>query len=297
MNNLLTRSAFVQLQRRGELDLLAIRHPAFQADLLLQGAQLLSFAPSGESDWLWLSEQARYQRGQSVRGGIPVCWPWFGAPLKNPPQVQQHLQHGAAAAAHGFARTLNWQLTALHEACDHLRLTLSLPASVQPHWQGRLTAGLTFELSAHTLTLTLTTRNDDQQPLSFTQALHTYLPTADIHHTRLHGLHQQPYVDTLRDWQTCIQTGDVRFDGETDRIYTSSGTLTLISPGQRRTLCASGSRSTVVWNPWIAKSTRLSQFASTAWQRMLCVETANALDDAITLAAGASHSLSLTLSR
>src|SRR5690606_37606533 len=98
-------------QQRGELELLCVQHPLFSADLLLQGAQLLRFAPAGDSNWLWLSEQAAYTQGQSVRGGIPLCWPWFGNAAMNPRAVQDHLTVINAAPDPGVSSDRGWALS------------------------------------------------------------------------------------------------------------------------------------------------------------------------------------------
>ncbi|WP_228346281.1 D-hexose-6-phosphate mutarotase [Venatoribacter cucullus] len=293
----LSQSAFIRLQQRGELELLCVQHPLFSADLLLQGAQLLRFAPAGDSNWLWLSEQAAYLQGQSVRGGIPVCWPWFGNAAMNPPAVQAHLTDSNAAPAHGFARARRWALSHWYEAADRVELTLMLEDNRHPLWQANLQPQLRLIFSAYALQLELTTRNQGSETATFSQALHTYFPTADINATRVQGLHDCRYIDTLEQWQEKTQTGAVAFHGETDRIYYPSQPIQLHSPQRRLTLQTEGSRSAVVWNPWINKSLTLSQFAADAWQRMFCVETANAAADAVTLAPGAEHRLVLRLSQ
>src|SRR5690606_36986891 len=130
------------------------------------------------------------------------------------------------------------------------------------------------------------------------QALHSYFAVSDIRQVSVTGLEGCRYVETLEDWQIRQQQGVVQFTGETDRIYLQTPELIQIrDAGWQRQIClrASGSRSAVVWNPWIDKAQRLSQFAADAWQQMLCIETANVLDDIITLAPGAEHSLGLEL--
>ena len=297
----LSKSAFVRLARRKTLACLEIRHPAFRADILLQGAQLLHFSPMGEDNWLWLSETADYLPGVSVRGGIPVCWPWFGNADRNPAAVQSTMVSGAALPAHGFARTVEWQLHDLYEAADRIELTLGFsPEDRYAHlWQGKADVKARWTFSRCGMQMELITRNLGATPLPFSQALHTYFPTADIHQTRLQGLNGCEYIDTLQGWQRLQQQGDVRFVAETDRICfaPSAQPLTLISPQRRFTLRAENSHSCVVWNPWIAKSRRLGQFQPSAWQTMFCVETANAADDHVMLDVGGSHIMSLHLSR
>lgn len=294
----LERSAFCRLIRRGELEVIAIHHPAFRAEVLLQGAQMIAFAPTGQSNWLWLSDTVDYKKGVSLRGGIPVCWPWFGNACKNPPEVQAHYNGKQPTPAHGFARTQEWQFGELYEACDRVELSMTLSATHQPDWaaEARLTAR--WIMSRDGLTIQLTTHNYGRSAMAITQALHTYFPTQNIHQTHLSGLHRQSYLDTLDNWRRKTQSGDVHFEAETDRIYYTSPDghhLTLATPKQRTRIDASGSQSCIVWNPWIRKSRGLGQFADDAWQRMVCVETANAADDWINIEPGHSHTLSVTL--
>lgn len=294
---LLAQSAFVQEIQQDELACLEIHHPSFSAKLTLQGAQLLQFAPSGEQNWLWLSEFASYKKGNSVRGGIPICWPWFGNPQFNPKPVQNSILNIEQAPAHGFARAHAWDLIELCESADSVCLTLKLIDDHHAHWQFPLQALVRFIFKKDSVSVALTTTNQHSEPVTFSQALHTYFPTADINATQVAGADQQTYIDTLENWSEKTQHGNIEFNGETDRIYYGSNVFDLITPEHTTRLQAQGSNSAVVWNPWIDKSQRLSQFAPDAWQRMFCVETANALADAITLASGASHILTLTLTR
>jgi len=282
---------------RDELTCLEIRHPLFTADLLLQGAQLISYAPEGEQNWLWLSELAEYKSGKSLRGGIPVCWPWFGNTDKNPPAVQAQIKDINSASAHGFARERDWHITELEEDDESILVILTLTDCTHSLWRSSLSVEAEFRFTGSCLSLTLTTENIDEKTVSFSQALHTYFPTADISKTRVAGFDGTTYIDTLDNWQEKQQRGDIEFREETDRIYYAEEPVTLQTPGYQLELNTQGSSSAVVWNPWIEKAKALSQFADDAYQRMFCVETANAAADAITLAAGESHSLRLLLSK
>lgn len=298
----LARSAFCQVFQRGELPVVEVNHPLFRGEVLLQGAQMISFAPRGERNWLWLSEEVAYRKGTSLRGGIPVCWPWFGNACKNPVEVQNAINTDQAAPAHGFARTADWQFGELYEAADRVELTMTLNAtsSNQAFWRGEAEVTARWVLKANSVTVSLTTRNTGRAAVAITQALHTYFPTSDIHQTRLGGLHRQSYLDTMDNWRRKTQNADVRFTAETDRIYyTSPGGhhLTLTTPEHRTRIDATGSQSCIVWNPWIEKAERLGQFADDAWQRMVCAETANAADNWVNIEAGESHTMAFTLSR
>ncbi|MEN0105067.1 MAG: D-hexose-6-phosphate mutarotase [Pseudomonas sp.] len=284
---------------RIELDeLVCWRIRTDQAELLVaqQGAQVLRYQPHGQQPVIWLSDEAAYKKGQSVRGGVPVCWPWFGDLARNPAPIQQ--QHaGGAAPAHGPVRSLDWQLQGIDSDDNAVTLRFTFATQTLATLPKGIELSLDIRLDQR-LTLSLTTRNNGTQPLPLSQALHTYFAVADIHQARIEGLAGSRYIETLEDWQQRQQQGDVTFTGETDRIYLDiAPQLSILDPvWQRRIhLASSGSRSAVVWNPWIDKAQRLSQFADDAWPTMLCIETANVLDDAITLAPGAAHCMAVKL--
>ncbi len=270
------------------------------AELLVaqQGAQVLRYQQHGQQPIIWLSDEAAYKKGQSVRGGVPVCWPWFGDLARNPRDIQQ-LHAGAPAPAHGPVRGLDWQLQGIDQQDDAVSLTFTLVPSADtlPNLPKGIELHYTIHL-AERLTLTLTSHNGSDQPLALSQALHTYFAVSDIHQACIEGLDRAHYIETLENWELRRQQGDVTFTGETDRIYLDvPAQLSILDPlWQRRIhLASSGSRSAVVWNPWIDKAQRLSQFADDAWPGMLCIETANVMDDIVTLAPGTQHSMAVTV--
>ncbi|NLO53734.1 MAG: D-hexose-6-phosphate mutarotase [Gammaproteobacteria bacterium] len=275
-----------------------LRFGSAQLDICAQGGQVLSYFPDIEQPPLiWLSDCAEYQQGQSVRGGVPLCWPWFGDLQRNPEAVQKTTT--GAVPFHGLARTLEWQL--LHSSADSqgVQLSLQLDASQGlAGWPQAARLHLHIELNEG-LTLVLDNHNLGSQPLAISQALHSYFAVSDIHKVAVEGLAGCPYYETLAQWQLREQAGALTFSGETDRIYTQVPEhLQIIDRGwQRRIhLRSQGSRSAIVWNPWTAKAENLSGFAKEAWQQMLCIETANVLDDHLLLAAGERHRLQLQLS-
>ena len=289
--------SFTRWNTIGQLEALEVHHPLFEATVVLQGAHLTRFIPKNESDWLWLSPTARFEPGQAIRGGIPVCWPWFGDPARNAPEVRKRVK---TPSPHGFARTALWKLEDVRENAHEVEISLSLNANddFADLWNGHALALITFSFSVRGCQLALTTTNLSSDPLAFSQALHTYLPTTDISRSRVLGLGFSNYIDTLKDWEYCTQDGPVYFDGETDRIYESGEPLTIATPGAAsRKLTAVGSDSTVVWNPGPDKAIALSDFPDAAWQTMLCVETANAASDYRVLNEGQSHTLGMSIGR
>lgn len=287
-------TAFCRQIVLGELTGLSIDHPGFQATLLLQGAQLMQFQPAGQDNWLWCSDRVAFKSGQSARGGIPICAPWFGDPTRNPQEIRQRVH---TQQAHGILRHQLWDIGEIKESVAGVQLTLHTHLRHHPQWTGDASFMLKFDFSASAFSASLISQNQDSQPLALSLALHTYLPTQDIRQTRIHGLEGCNYIDTLHDWQVCQQIGAVRFQSETDRIYTGARNLRVSTPDYSLNLISSGSASTVVWNPWIGKSKRLSQFSPDAWQGMFCVETANLLSDAIQLMPGESHVTGVAMRR
>ncbi len=313
LQQLLAKSRYCRLETKGELPIFSVQHPLFEAEIIPQGAQLTRFRPVQDSEWLWLSPTVEYKTGTSLRGGVPVCWPWFGDADKNPQAVQDNLNDANSAPAHGFARSSDWQLTGIEEDEQRLTLALTLPQQTTPeYFTARLQADIRFVLSADAVRIELTTTNHGDSPVCFSQALHSYFPVEDVLTAEIHGLEGCEYIDTLDQWQRKTQKGAVVFRGETDRIYLSQppaggpaaangqGNPLILKSGlekqHNRTLTSLGSQSTIVWNPEVEKSIRLSQFPDDGWKHMMCIETANAMDDVVWLAPEESHLLAVTLS-
>ncbi|WP_425917698.1 D-hexose-6-phosphate mutarotase [Pseudomonas sp. GWSMS-1] len=264
-----------------------------------QGAQILSYQEDDQPPLIWLSEQAAYKRGQGVRGGVPVCWPWFGSLQRNPQAVQAMHRQPAHAPAHGLIRGLDWQLQGIDSNEDGICLDFVFNTADQPltDWPHAAELHLRIRLDGR-LHLELTSRNLSDTPLAISQALHSYFAVSDIRQVSVEGLHGCRYIETLEDWQTRQQEGPLQFNRETDRIYLDTPeSLSILDPTwQRRIqLHSHGSQSAVLWNPWIDKAQRLSQFAADAWQGMLCIEHANVMDDICLLAAGAQHQLNVSI--
>lgn len=279
----------IQLIQRGELPCLQIRHPRASALIALQGAQVLEFTPSGGRPLIWLSETASFKRGQSVRGGIPVCWPWFGDLQRNPAAVQSCIGQDKAPA-HGWVRNLPWLLesSSTDDSGVSLHLRYPLPLGIPVPWA----EGVELHLRLHlgdALEIHLETLNYSQQMLHLSQALHSYFAISHVDQVCVQGLQRVRHIDTMRDWQIVSDQEPLHIQGETDRIYLDvPPEIVLEDQGwQRRIhLQCRQSRSAVVWNPWIEKAKRLSDFAEDAYQRMLCIETARVMDDCLKLAPG-----------
>jgi glucose-6-phosphate 1-epimerase len=257
------------------------------ARIALQGAHLLAWQPAGQSPVLWVSEAAVHAPGQAVRGGVPVCWPWFGARDGLP--------------AHGFVRTRLWDLrSASLDAAGQLvlRLGISDDASTRALWDFAFDLELWVTVGP-TLGLALITRNTGAAAFTITQALHSYFCVGDIEQTSVLGLDGCDYLDKVQNFAPARQSGAVQFTGETDRIYTDTTADCVIEDrarGRSIRVAKQGSTSTVVWNPWREREQAISDMAAGEHRHMLCVETCNAGPDQVTLAPGVRHTLAALMS-
>lgn len=271
------------------LPLALITNAQATATVALQGAQLLAFQPHGEQPVLWVSSHANYLPGKAIRGGVPICWPWFG-PHPSDPTLPQH----------GFARTSIWTpilSTARDDGATELQLALRDSAATRALWPHAFAILLTISVGS-VLQLSLDIHNTGDEPFVSSGAFHSYFAVGDATALRVEGLDGHHYFDQL-DGQTRQQHGPVLISGETDRVYRDApGPLTIVDPllGRHIRIDSAGSDSAVVWNPWIEKAQRMADFGDDEYRAMLCVETANARDDARTLAPGNSHLLEARIS-
>ncbi|EPL06633.1 D-hexose-6-phosphate mutarotase [Pseudomonas sp. CF161] len=293
-------SPHVETVKLDELNCWRIRHG--QAELLVaqQGAHILSYQLAGQPPLIWLNDEAVFKAGKSIRAGVPVCWPWFGNLARNPQSVQDMRQSNDPAPAHGLVRATDWELLGIETQGQSLvvELVLPMPQGGLPGWPHPVDLKLSIRLDEQ-LHISLTSHNRGTESVSISQALHSYFAVSDVRQVHVEGLDGLDYIETLDDWKTVPQAGDLHFTGETDRIYLNTPPqLSIVDPAwQRRIqLTSSGSRSAVIWNPWIDRAAQFSDMAADGWQRMLCIETANVMNDVVTLAPGASHTLGVSIS-
>lgn len=238
-------------------DILNISHPLCRATILLQGAQLISWIPSGASEVLWSSDISHYSSDKAFRGGIPICWPWFGK---------------AFSPSHGFARLMTWELISRDDSNSgvHLEFRLSDSPKTREIWPHPFTLTLQIHLGS-----TCEIQLNIDAPVPTTGALHTYLTTSDIAHSTVSGLGDY-YIDSLQK-NTHVTTVELtlQIHSEVDRIYThpqSENTLT--TPKQTLQLSHQGQSDVVVWNPWIERSAEIADMEANDYRHMLCIETA-----------------------
>ncbi|MNQ42298.1 putative glucose-6-phosphate 1-epimerase [compost metagenome] len=289
----------VETVKLDDLNCWRIRHG--QAELLVaqQGAHILSYQLAGQPPLIWLNDEAVFKTGKSIRAGVPVCWPWFGNLDRNPPSVQAMRVSELPATAHGLVRAMDWELGAIEAEGEALNVEFLLPCPEGglPGWPHLVDLTLSIRLDEQ-LHINLTSLNRGTDKVSISQALHSYFAVSDVRNVHVEGLDGLSYIETLDNWNTVTQSGDLHFAGETDRIYLDTPpTLSIVDPAWERRieLTSRGSRSAVIWNPWTERAAAFSDMADDGWQRMLCIETANVMDDIVTLAPGASHTLGVSI--
>lgn len=274
------------------LKFIDVENAEASATICTQGAQLTHWQPrSSQLPVTFMAAAAQYNAGKPVRAGIPICWPWFG------PHATDKTQPN-----HGFARNLVWSAAEVAPGGGATRVSLELTDSersraIWPHafrLECRMSVG-------EMLAVELVTTNTGSDPFVITEALHTYFLIGDIGAIEVQGLDGTVYVDSADAGRRKQQAGAVTFAGEVDRVFVNteaSCSIVDMLLNRRIEVAKSGSHSTVVWNPWSQKAGRFADLGSSesaqgSWRQMVCIESANALDNALTLAPGQSHSLAV----
>src|SRR5215831_7828335 len=259
-----------------------------EGEMYLHGAQVTSWKPAGSDEVLFLSTRSRWQEGHAIRGGIPICFPWFRAKPDDP-----------KAPAHGFVRTKSWQLESIADNESGVCVTLSTGSDEQTRrwWPPdfRLVNRVIFSAQ---LTLELACTNTGKSELHFEEALHTYNRVADVASVRLQGLDTVHFLDNTDSNLEKVQQDDLKIASATDNAFLSTqNNVDLIDPGLRRRIRLEkvNSLTTVVWNPWREGASRLKDLGEGEWTEFLCVEASNILAASVSLAPGEEHKMSAVL--
>ena len=263
-----------------------INNASAHATISTYSGQVLSYRPkSQKDDLLFVSDKAYYAEGKAIKGGIPVCWPWFGA---DPDDLGR--------PAHGFVRNRQWEVAAtesLDDGSTRVVMELTDTDDTREIWPHPFRLGIEITVG-DTLKVALVTRNTGDASMSISQALHTYFNVGDITKVQVLGLDGTQYLDKLEHFARKTQAGPVIIDGEVDRIYTGvSGDLVINddSLARRIRIASSGCSTAVVWNPWLDIARSMGDLGDDDYLRMLCVETANAGPETVEIAAGDEYRL------
>ena len=273
----------------GSGPILDIDNDGHRARISLFGGHVFDWQPAGHAPVLWVSPGTRFNRKRSIRGGTPVCWPWFAI----------HPTH-TGWPSHGFIRTADWTLDSAEQRGSIIALRLSPPvegrdAAFFPH---AMRPTLDLEIG-ETLTFRLTQTNTGGEPVEIGQALHTYFEIGDTSAIGITGLEATPFIDKLEvendGGQREPEGAPITVSAEIDRIYRGiAGPIALHDSRLGRTIeiTHDGAANAVVWNPWIEKTKRLGDMGTDdAYRTMMCIETGNVPPDALVLAPGDTHTL------
>lgn len=249
------------------------------ATVYLHGANVTSWVPAGQAPVLWLSPESLFQDGEPIRGGIPLCLPWFS---KGP--------SGEMLPMHGTARLSRWTLDSASESDGVAKLVLTLD-------HGDYAATYTVSVGDE-LGLELTTTNTGEADLLLEEAMHTYFNVQDVAGIKVRGLDGATYLDKVSGEAAAVQEGDLVFTDRTDRVYDSAADVEIVDPRRNRTIAIAktNSANTVTWNPWAETAKALADVPDEAWPGFVCVETANVGERGTTLAPGESHTIATVFS-
>ena len=269
------------------LEFLLINNLHAEAKISLQGGHVTWWRPKAtKQDVLWLSTNARYEKGRSIRGGIPICWPWFG----------DHPTDGNFCI-HGFARVIPWRLDKIIDLKNgSTKLILKMLPTEDALRQ--LTYNYELELSiviGESLYLNLKTTNLSSHPFTIGEGFHTYFYVSDIESIKVRGLENMVYTDKFDNFNRNIQKGPIEFKGPFDRVYLNTSNDCYIEDetfNRVITIKKSNSNSTVVWTPGEKRASEMGDMgAKDEWRRMVCVETANSLENSVVIYPDLTHSI------
>ncbi|MDQ5769857.1 D-hexose-6-phosphate mutarotase [Thiothrix subterranea] len=266
----------------GGLPMINVSNDHADAVISVYAGQILSFTPKGAADVLFVSDKAYYAEGKAIKGGVPICWPWFGADPE-----------GKGRPAHGFMRNRMWSEWETRDNADgSTTVILGVESSpetlaIWPH-AFRLAMEITV---GKTLQLALVTRNTGDAAFTITQAMHTYFAVGDIAQTIVTGLEGTQYLDKAADGNgaTKQQDGSISINSEVDRVYLGvPAELAIVDGALNRTIriTSSGNKTAVVWNPWAKIAAGMADLQDDDYTRFVCVETTNAADNVVEVVAG-----------
>ena len=253
--------------------------------------QIMAYQPKTEAKpLLFLSDLAIYESGKAIRGGLPICWPWFAEDIKS-----------KDLPAHGFVRDQQWQVVKTQKQDDgstKVTLEISNNQYSMKLWPYKFKLQIEITISS-ILTVVLTTNNVDEKSFTISQALHSYLAVGDVNQIEVTGLDGLCYLDKTADFTERNQRSNVVIDGIIDRIYQDVESDVLLSDpifNRKIRISSQGSNTFVVWNPGEKVASTMVDLADDGHKKFVCIEAANTADDKVNIAAGKSHSLTVTYS-
>ncbi len=267
----------------GGLQVVRVENDEATAEITLLGAHVISYIPKGGEEIMWMSPKCVFAEGTGIRGGVPICWPWFGKKF---------------GISHGLVRRFLWKYLGSKELSHSesvVQFSIDDSEETRKVWDYKF--HLTMKITVgKTLRMDLTTENKDERPMELSQALHTYFRISDVANLKICGFENKSYFDKVNGANDIKTVGDgpVQITSEVDRVFQNApGPFRIVDAGLKReiVITTENSNSAVIWNPWIDKSTTMADFPADGYLTMVCVETCNAMEDTRTIAPGASHTL------
>jgi glucose-6-phosphate 1-epimerase len=270
------------VEGNGGLLKVSVTSPDAAGEMYLQGAHVTSWKPASAEEALFVSAQSKWESGVAIRGGVPICFPWFGGKAGD-----------SKAPSHGFVRAKAWQLDAISLGGGAVIVTMSTASDegTKKWWPAnfRLEHRVTYGRELH---MELVLRNSGTAALRFEEALHTYFRIGNIEEARVRGLDGLKYTDKTDSRKVKLQQGDVVITSETDREYLDTPHAVELEDSalrRRIRITNDNSRTTVVWNPWVQKAQAMADLRDDEWTQMMCVETCNVSEFAVDVAPGQEH--------
>ncbi|MDY0135967.1 MAG: D-hexose-6-phosphate mutarotase [Thiomicrospira sp.] len=285
----------VRFYLRDQLVMIELKNDFGQTTVTPHGATLLSYIPAGGTDLLWVSDTAIYDGSKPVRGGVPVCWPWFGA--YDASKMGAH-PTDAAKKAHGFARYELWQVESVASVGNATQVVLSLTpnASIEKAWPFDFKVSLAVTLGEK-LTVELIGENRSNQAWYVTEALHTYFKVAKAPGLVVEGLEGKTYFDKNQGFADFKQTDTLKVHAPMDCVYVDHNTAVVMKDqGRDIVMDKINSASTIVWNPGAEGVKAFADMPDDQYEFMVCAEAGNALQNGYELKAGAKHTMGMVLS-
>jgi glucose-6-phosphate 1-epimerase len=274
----------------GDLIYISVCNKYADAEICLYGAHVTNFIPNGSLDLLWMSPDSEFEVGKPIRGGIPLCFPWFG------PQATD-----SSKPVHGFARIMYWDVAetaSLENGETFIKLQLESSEETKQYWPHDFRAELNVTIG-RTLTVSLNIYNTDNKPFEYSVALHSYFSVSEIKNVLIEGLKGVSYYNGFGNELAVQEENLIKIEKEENRRYVNTASECLIFDTVfRRVIKAEkkGSNVTVVWNPWDETCAKMSDIPDGDYQAFVCVEAVNAYNDTIILAPGTSHATTAMLS-
>lgn len=263
---------------KGGLHFIRVNNDKATALISIYAGQVLSFKPATETqDILFFSDNAFFTEGKAMRGGIPICWPWFGDAPKN-----------SSHPAHGFVRNNYWQVSAVEELNNgDTKITLNFSDSDKTRGMWPHSFSLALEITVGSaLTLNLVTDNTGNQPFLITEALHTYFNVGDVSQAQVFGLEKAEYLDKAEAFVPVCQVGSVTVTEALDHIYINEGhNLAILDPVLKRkiNISSTGNKNVVIWNPGAEGAEKMQDLKADDYKRFVCVEIANTAANIVTV--------------